>query len=96
MRSFFKHQILNNSSGKPCLLHTIQHRNLSCQLFVKVKSSMVKKLIALHGSSAVHDVTVKDGYVSVSLSMSQLEYQFSSSTQETKYIILAFSQEYEQ
>ena len=40
---------------------------------------MVKKLIALHGSSAVHDVTVKDGYVSVSLSMSQLEYQFSSS-----------------
>lgn len=53
---------------------------------------MVKKLIALHGSSAVHDVPVKDGYVSVSLSMSQLEYQFSSSTQETKHIILAFSQ----
>ena len=53
---------------------------------------MVKKLIALHGSSAVHDVPVKDGYVSVSLSMSQLEDQFSSSTQETKHIILAFSQ----
>lgn len=83
------------SSGKPYVFYIIQHRNLSCQLVVKVKNSVLRKLLALYENSAVHDktvVSVKDGYVNLALSMSQLKYQFSSSTQETKHIILAFSQ----
>lgn len=44
-------------SGKSCLLHIIQQRNLGSQmnmwLFVKVKKSVLKKLLALHESCAV-------------------------------------------